>query len=110
MRCPVCRAENAQGPHCRRCKADLAMLFAIEAEREHGLARAVHCLRDGQPRQAQMILTQLRTLRDGEDLRRLQSLAALLAGDFRRAWRLYPPGPSNPRTGSLAAHAQVSNP
>src|SRR5262249_17865113 len=36
MRCPVCKAENAQGPACRRCKADLSLLFAVEARRGWG--------------------------------------------------------------------------
>ena len=33
MRCPVCRADNDTGPLCRRCKADLAPLFELEARR-----------------------------------------------------------------------------
>ena len=33
LRCPVCKAENAQGPNCRRCKADLSMMFALEDQR-----------------------------------------------------------------------------
>ena len=33
LRCPVCKAENAQGPNCRRCKADLSLLFALEDRR-----------------------------------------------------------------------------
>ena len=27
MRCPVCRADNTEGPQCRRCRADLSPLF-----------------------------------------------------------------------------------
>ena len=30
IRCPVCKAENSQGPTCRRCKADLSLLFRLE--------------------------------------------------------------------------------
>ena len=33
IRCPACKADNAQGPACRRCKADLSLLFALEARR-----------------------------------------------------------------------------
>ena len=33
MQCPVCKADNAQGPLCRRCKADLSLLFRLEARR-----------------------------------------------------------------------------
>lgn len=44
MRCPVCRAENDRGPNCRRCRADLSLLFALEKQRrfqaiEHLLRR-----------------------------------------------------------------------
>ena len=34
MICPVCRATNDQGPQCRRCKADLGLLFRLEAQRK----------------------------------------------------------------------------
>ena len=40
MRCPVCRAEVEQGPNCRRCRADLAMLFTLEEQRARALAAA----------------------------------------------------------------------
>ena len=37
MKCPVCRAENDQGPQCRRCKADLALLFTLADQRRSAL-------------------------------------------------------------------------
>jgi hypothetical protein len=40
MRCPVCKADNAQGPQCRRCKADLTVLFDLEAARRARLDAA----------------------------------------------------------------------
>ncbi len=40
MVCPVCKAENAAGPACRRCKADLSLLFQLEEQRERTLAAA----------------------------------------------------------------------
>src|SRR5438093_11568024 len=40
LRCPVCRAENTQGPSCRRCKADLSLLFALEEQRRQALGTA----------------------------------------------------------------------
>ena len=40
MLCPACKADNAQGPACRRCKADLSPLWALEARREALLALA----------------------------------------------------------------------
>jgi hypothetical protein len=40
LRCPVCKADNTQGPTCRRCKAELALLFELEAARQRLLAKA----------------------------------------------------------------------
>ena len=40
MRCPVCKADNAQGLQCRRCKADLALLFQLEEQRARALEQA----------------------------------------------------------------------
>ena len=40
MRCPVCRAENAQESACRRCRADLSLLRTVEEARQAELARA----------------------------------------------------------------------
>jgi hypothetical protein len=37
--CPVCRAENAERT-CRRCRADLGMLFDVEAQRQSAEAGA----------------------------------------------------------------------
>ena len=38
--CPVCRAENAERT-CRRCRADLGLLFDVEAQHEAARRRAV---------------------------------------------------------------------
>ncbi len=40
MRCPVCRAENAMDAACRRCKADLSLLIAVEEARAIELAKS----------------------------------------------------------------------
>jgi hypothetical protein len=37
--CPVCRAENAERT-CRRCRADLGLLFDLELQRSTDLAQA----------------------------------------------------------------------
>ena len=39
MRCPVCKAENEMTPQCRRCKADLSLLLALERGRAEQLLR-----------------------------------------------------------------------
>ena len=40
LRCPACRADNAAGPNCRRCKADLSLLWALEQQRAAHLIEA----------------------------------------------------------------------
>jgi hypothetical protein len=108
MRCPVCKAENDQGPACRRCKADLALLWAVEARREallisarQRLARRDGCpsAGDGDPvarleahidrRQAVEEAAAATRLRAGPDAGRVAALARLLARDFAGAWRAY---------------------
>lgn len=54
VRCPLCKAENTNPPTCRRCKADLGLLFtwqrqqqaeAVKALLERDFARALACWR-----------------------------------------------------------------
>lgn len=45
--CPCCRAANASGPQCRRCKADLGLLFALEEQNEDSKTQAVEALLQG---------------------------------------------------------------
>ena len=52
MRCPVCKADNAEGPLCRRCRADLKLLFALEEQRQRSLEATRQCLAEGQWSQA----------------------------------------------------------
>src|SRR5437660_146133 len=47
MRCPVCRAENAEDATCRRCKADLSLLVTLEDSRRRTLAQAAHAAASG---------------------------------------------------------------
>ena len=85
LRCPVCRADNATGPACRRCRADLSLLAAVEARRDAHLARARTALRDGRLDEARDELTDAQKLRAGTDVRRLWACVFLLAGDFPAA-------------------------
>jgi hypothetical protein len=89
MRCPVCKADNSQGPQCRRCKADLALLFALEDQRRRTLAEARHCLRRGEWQSAGEHAETASWLRDDEESRRLMAAAHLLDRDFAAAWRSY---------------------
>jgi hypothetical protein len=85
LRCPVCRADNAGGPACRRCKADLSLLFSLEAQREQALAEAGRLAAAGD---AAGLLAQARRadrLRSDGPSRRLLALAHLLRRDFPAA-------------------------
>src|SRR5437870_4604702 len=91
MRCPVCKAENNQGPSCRRCKADLSLLFALEEQRGRLLTAVRQSLTRGEWQQAIEEATEADWLRSDEDSRRLLALAHLLNRDFAQAWECYRP-------------------
>jgi hypothetical protein len=95
--CPVCGAANDAGPACRRCRADLSLCFAVEAQRDRALAAARSAAAQGRLAEAFRRLARAAALRRGEDVTRLRAVLALLAGDYARAWGLYrPPGTSAP--------------
>lgn len=89
MRCPVCRADNVQPPHCRRCKADLSPLFALEAQRQRTLAEARQCLRRGEWQRAAEYAESADHIRGDDDAKRLAALARLLNRDFAAALQAY---------------------
>jgi hypothetical protein len=89
MRCPVCRAENNEGPQCRRCRADLALLFALERERGRALAGARRHLAEGRCERARAEASRADSLRSDADSLRVLAVAALLGRDFATAWRCY---------------------
>jgi hypothetical protein len=89
LRCPVCKADNSSGPGCRRCKADLSMLFALEQQRERLLAEARAAVASGRWQEALPLAAEVDGLRRDEESLRLVGLAALLCRDFHLAWRMY---------------------
>jgi hypothetical protein len=89
MRCPVCRAENAAGPTCRRCRADLSLLFDLEERRAHALAAAERSAARGAGGEVVRFAGEAHRLRRGEDSRRLLALGHLLRRDFAGAWQTY---------------------
>jgi hypothetical protein len=89
MRCPVCRAENSEGPHCRRCRADLTLLFRLEEQRGRLLELAAGCAVRGDGENTQRFAAAAQELRRGEDAARLLTLGYLLRGDFAAAWSCY---------------------
>ncbi len=92
MRCPVCKAENVQGPQCRRCKADLALLFALEGSRRQEVQAVRRCLAAGEWAQALSHAARAYWLRQDEESRRLLAVACLLNRDFPSAWYYYRAG------------------
>lgn len=76
--CPCCRAGNESGPGCRRCKADLGLLFALEARRAHLLATAARTGDLAAVREAE-------SLRPGNDARELRAALQLAAGNYPAA-------------------------
>jgi|SRR5581483_11584904 len=89
MRCPVCRAEVEQGPQCRRCRADLSLLFALEEQRQQALVAAYQYVREGRWRSARAVAEGIHALRRDADSARLLAALSLLQGNFERAWREY---------------------
>jgi hypothetical protein len=89
LRCPVCKADNSQPGLCRRCKADLTMLFALEQRREEALAWARRCVEAGDWSEARRLARTADHLRRDEESKQMLALTALLCGDFHEARRLH---------------------
>jgi hypothetical protein len=88
MRCPVCRAENSEGPLCRRCRADLSLLFTLEEQRRQ-LLEAAAALARTDVNEAVRLAAAAHDLRQGDDSARLLALGRLLQRDFAGAWEAY---------------------
>jgi hypothetical protein len=101
MRCPVCKADNPQGPQCRRCKADLSLLFALEEQRQQILAEARRYLRHGEWQAAVKHAETANWLRGDEESQQLVAVAHLLSRDFAGAWRCYQSWRATRRTGCI---------
>ncbi len=88
MRCPVCRAEN-DDVTCRRCKADLSLMAAVEESRAQELAMAAHAAASGRGMTTlQHAEAAHRLRRDAESWRWL-AVGALLVRDFSLARACY---------------------
>jgi hypothetical protein len=89
MRCPVCRAEVEQGPNCRRCRADLSLLFALEEQRQRALISGYQYVQEGRLSPARAIAEGACALRNDAESNRLLAVVALLQRNFRTAWKSY---------------------
>lgn len=83
--CPCCKAVNASGPACRRCKADLGLLFAVAAEHDALLGEAAAELRAGRATSAAGLADRALELWRTADALKLRAVAALLGRDFPAA-------------------------
>jgi hypothetical protein len=89
LKCPVCKADNSSGPNCRRCKADLAMMWTLEGARTHHIKLARSAAEENDLELALEKLANARELRSGPDLVKLRACVCLLAGDFESAFAEY---------------------
>jgi Flp pilus assembly protein TadD len=87
--CPCCKASNDAGPACRRCKADLSLLFAVEADRAAAVEEARRLAAQSRFPDALSQLERAAQLRRGDDVSRLKAAVLLLARDFPAARRAY---------------------
>jgi hypothetical protein len=78
---------NDSGPACRRCRADLALVWRVEHERQRVLARAWRSAALGHWPDAQQLIDRAAQLRGGPDIARCRAVLSLLQGDFDGAWR-----------------------
>jgi hypothetical protein len=87
--CPCCKAANEAGPNCRRCKADLSLLFELEQARTGLLESARVRAGDGRYSESLSLLDRAAQLRAGADVHRLRAVLAIAARDFPTALRAY---------------------
>ena len=95
MTCPVCRAANDDAATtCRRCKADLTLVVAVEARRARLLSAAQSSLASGEFDAVLRHLVSAEAVRGGAEVERLKAAAHLANRDFAAAWRTYQRGQS----------------
>ncbi len=89
MLCPICRAENAAPPACRRCRADLSLLWQLEEARARHLREVEFALTRRRFPEAEALLNRAEAIRSDGDSARLRAILSLLQGDFPGALRHY---------------------
>jgi hypothetical protein len=89
MRCPVCRAEDNYTEQCRRCKADLGLLVAIERDRATSLIAAEMHAGRGDAEPCLAAARRADSLRRDRDSLQWTAVGSLLKRDFAEALRAY---------------------
>lgn len=82
MKCPVCRAENNEGPECRRCKADLSLMIGLDRQRSNLLHEARRQAQTGDWLAALQNAAAADALHRDTDSARLLAACRLKLGDF----------------------------
>jgi len=90
--CPCCKAANAT-PVCRRCKADLSLLFRIEERRGFHIAVAKRFAADARWPDVRFHLNCAEQLRSGDDVAGLQAAVLLHMGEYGEALARLPFSP-----------------
>ena len=89
MRCPVCRAENNENVACRRCKADLSLLVALERARCRALEEAARAAASADGARTLEHAEIAHRLRADRDSYRWLAIGHLLRREFERAIQAY---------------------
>ncbi|HUR53433.1 MAG TPA: hypothetical protein VMZ71_04855 [Gemmataceae bacterium] len=87
--CPCCKASNDAGPNCRRCRADLSLLFQLEEDRAALVAQARELAAQSRYSESLAALDRAAQLRRGDDVQRLRAVALLLSRDYAGALAAY---------------------
>ena len=89
LTCPVCKAQLDQGPHCRRCRADLSLLFDLHEQRQRLVAAAYLAAAGGRGKDVLSLAERAETIKRDAETKRLRALGFLLEHDYPEAWREY---------------------
>ncbi|MCX7665946.1 MAG: hypothetical protein N2112_10385 [Gemmataceae bacterium] len=86
LTCPVCQAGNSAPNQCRRCKADLSLVWNLELQRQSLFGQVRVCLAEKNYPRALNLLAELAQLRSDVEVDKLTAAVRLLAGDFAGAY------------------------
>ena len=89
LTCPVCKAQLEQGPQCRRCRADLSLLFDLQEQRQRILTEANLAVAAGRGEEVAILAERADALQRDSESQRLRALGCVLQRDFASAWRAY---------------------
>ncbi len=89
LACPVCKAENTAGPGCRRCKADLSLLFDMENQRPWLLQQTRWAFQIGRLDDALQYARLAHDIKNDSASFRWLAVLNLLTNRLTEAWNAY---------------------